>query len=384
MMEIAFGAPRFLPLLTVPGVLFLLWAWRFGRRRADLRRLWKRRVVPARERFTMGGDLSFWFCQLAALTLLIVALARPVAPSAVPRRAGLDVVVLQDASASMRVGDVARAAANSAPGPGTGPVATARDIRTVRDRWQRSMRFLRELGDALSWHEDRIAMTVFAHIAAPQIRLTRDPNTLFFFLDHLYNRPPFRLEDDTTWDTNLELGISWGLRIVEKDEEIHGRSPNAKLFVMLSDGEAWSGEVAKAVARATERGIPIHVIGVGTLGGGPLPEVKTATGDVFDTPGVSRLERAALQRIAAAGNGQYFELDRDGDRYIAGAIVAAGRRLAPSIGLQETADELYWWFLCAAATSAALGLLFLRQPAELGILLGGGVIGALLFGPMLF
>ena len=53
-------------------------------------------------------------------------------------------------------------------------------------------------------------------------RLTNDPNTVFFFLDHLHDRPPFRLEDDTTWDTNLEQGIAWGLRLIEKDQELHG------------------------------------------------------------------------------------------------------------------------------------------------------------------
>ena len=60
------------------------------------------------------------------------------------------------------------------------------------------MRFLRLLGDSLSWKNDRIALALFAHIAAPQIRLTKDPNTFFFFLDHLDKEPPFRIEDDTT------------------------------------------------------------------------------------------------------------------------------------------------------------------------------------------
>ena len=78
------------------------------------------------------------------------------------------------------------------------------------------------LGDSLSWNDDRMALTVFAHIATPQIRLTTIPNTVFFFLDHLHDAPPFRLEDDTTWDTNLEQGIAWGLRILEKDKELHG------------------------------------------------------------------------------------------------------------------------------------------------------------------
>jgi Ca-activated chloride channel family protein len=371
-MTLSFAEPRYLPLVAVPVALLVAWIWRFGRRRADLSRMSKRRTVPVRERFRIGGELPFWLFQLAALALVIVSIARPVAPTAVPRRPGLDIVVLQDASASMRVGDVARTAAGE-----TGS-------RRIRDRWQRSMQFLRELGDALSWHEDRIAVTAFAHIAAPQIRLTRDPNTLFFFLDHLYERPPFRLEDETTWDTNLELGVRWGLRIVEKDEEIHGRSSNARLFVMLSDGETWSGRVQGAIAASTARGIPIYVVGVGTLGGGPLPVVDDPEGGVQQSPGVSRLERGALQRIASAGRGEYFELDRDGDRYIANAIVSAGRRLAPSLGLQESASELYWWFLCAAAGTAGAGLLFLRKPVELGLMLGAGVLTAVLVGPLLF
>ena len=374
MTSLTFGAPHYLPLLIVPAVLLAVWLWRVAARRRDLSRLLQRRVVPVRERFGGAGDLVFWAAQLVAATLLVAAVARPQAPSSIPRRAGLDLVVLLDASASMRVADVAAA---------TVAASTGSVVESARDRWQRSMQFLREMGDALSWHQDRIALTVFAHIATPQIRLTRDPNTLFFFLDHLHQRPPFRLEDDTTWDTNLERAVAWGLRIVEKDEEIHGRSPNATMFVVISDGESWSGEVARAVARVTARGIPIHVVGVGSLRGGPLPAVQTPEG-LEPSPGVSRLERAALQRIAAAGNGAYFELDRDGDRYIANAVVASGRRLAPALGVEQRADELYWWLLCAAAAVTLTGFLFLRRPPALGILLGGGVLSALLIGPLLF
>ena len=86
------------------------------------------------------------------------------------------------------------------------------------------MRFLRTLGEALRWENDRIAMALFAHMATPQIRLTKDPNTYFFFLDHLEDESPFRLEDDGTWDTNIERGIYWGLRLIEKDEELRRTS----------------------------------------------------------------------------------------------------------------------------------------------------------------
>jgi Ca-activated chloride channel family protein len=383
MMTIAFGDARMLWWLLAPGVLFVLWVWRLGRRSIDLKRLRARRVVPVRERFDGGAEMLSWLLLILAVAVLIVAVARPGLPTTLPQRAGLDVIVLQDASASMRVADMASvdlvtsaAAASLAP-----PIA---DTRPVTERWQRSMRMLRELGDALSWNSDRLAMIAFAHIATPQIRLTRDPNTLFFFLDHLHTQPPFRLEDDTTWDTNLEEAVSWGLRVVDKDREIHGRSPNPAIFVLLSDGEAWSGEVAKAVANSTARGIPLHVIGVGTLGGGPLPATRNVSGELLDSPGISRLERAGLQRIATAGQGEYFELSRDSDRAIANAIVAAGRRLAPPIGLREVSHDLYWWFLGGAALLAAAAFVLVRQVPEVAILLGGAVASAAMLAPILW
>jgi hypothetical protein len=361
----AFGAPQFLWLLAAPAVLLLAWLWRFWRRLSDLRRLRRQRSVPIRERFAIGGELWSWLFFILALASLAVALARPRGVTTVVNRAGVDIVILQDGSASMHVKDVAdvsSAFARALPGELRRDIASPAVAAT---RWQRSMTFLRLLGDSLSWNDDRMALTVFAHIATPQIRLTSDPNTVFFFLDHLHGRPPFRLEDDTTWDTNLEQGIAWGLRLLEKDRELHGPSVNGKLFVMLSDGEAWSGEVARSIERAVREHVPLFVIGVGTLGGGALPETPHTDGTTDPSPGQSRLDRASLQRIAAAGGGQYFELDRDPDRDITNTIIDAGRRQAPAIVEEGTADELYWRFLATAMVLVALGAMLLRERAEL-------------------
>src|SRR5262245_9984622 len=127
MNAIAFGAPALLWGLAIPGTLLLLWVWRFARRRVALGGWSRRRTVPVRERFRSGGELTFWLCQIGALALMTLALSRPLAPSALPQRTGLDIVVLQDASASMRIGDVARVTSDSGAG-----------IAASRDRWQRS------------------------------------------------------------------------------------------------------------------------------------------------------------------------------------------------------------------------------------------------------
>jgi len=358
--QIRYAAPGFLWLLILPALLLGVWVWRLVALRADVRRLARRRTLPVRERLTLFCDLPFWLCLIGALTVTIVAIARPVRSATVLRRAGIDLVILQDGSASMRVADVSG------------------------DRWQRSTRFIRVLGEALSWKDDRIAMAVFARIAAPQVRLTKDPNTFFFFLDHLDRQSPFRLEEDGTWDTNLELGIHWGLRLIERDEELHGKSPNAKLFVTLSDGELWSGNAATSLARARARGIPVDVVGVGTLAGGAMP-VPRVVRDIFrnpsgeevrdpDIPLRSSLDREGLQRIASTGGGRYFELDRDRDRQIASSIVDAAKRRAPTLDITEEAQELYWYFLSVAAAFVTVGLLFLRERAELWMQLVGAVL----------
>jgi Ca-activated chloride channel homolog len=353
--RLTFAEPYFLWLLAFPATLFALWVYRLIRRRLDIARLSRGRIVPVRERFAVVGDLPFWLCLLLSSVFLIVALARPQGPATAVRQGAIDIVLLQDGSASMRVKDV------------TG------------DRWQRSVRFLRVLGDSLSWTNDRVALTLFAHIAAPQIRLTKDPNTYFFFLDHLDEAPPFRIDDETTWDTNLELGVYWGLRLIERDEELHGKNPNAKMFVLLSDGEAWSGEVAEALKQISTRRIPVYVVGVGTLAGGALPLFHNEAGEVVidpEVPTTSKLDRAGLQRIASATGGQYFELDRDGDRRIANQIIEAGRKMAPVLGATEQAEDLYWRFLAGAAIFPFIGLVFLRDRSELWLQLIGGIIVA--------
>ncbi len=344
---ITFGAPQYLPLLAIPGVLLLLWLWQSWRRRGDVAALRHRRLMPVRERIPFLGELLFWLCLLAALALTIAAAARPQTASSIVRTAGVDFVVLQDGSASMHVTDVGGAASSG---------------RARGNRWRRSVRFLRTLGESLRWEDDRMALALFAHIATPQVRLTRDPNTYFFFLDHLETQPPFRLEDDTSWDTNIERGIYWGLRLFEKDEELQGKSANAKAFILISDGQAWSGEVAKSIALAQGHGIPIHVVGVGTTAGGIIPDPKR---DATQAAVRSVLDRGSLSVIATAGGGRYFELERDEDRDIANAIIDMTRRRSGAQGVQQSFDDRYREFLIGAAGLVVLGVLFLRDQSAL-------------------
>lgn len=360
-----FGAPGFLPLLAVPALLLVMWMWQVWRRRTDVRAFMSHRHVPVEERVPFFGELLFWLCLLLAAVAGTLAIARPQAVTSLVRTAGVDLVILQDGSASMHVQDV------------------------KGNRWQRSMKFLRTLGESLRWDNDRVAMALFAHMATPQIRLTKDPNTYFFFLDHLEDQSPFRLEDDGTWDTNIERGIYWGLRLIEKDEEIRrasgldetlGANSNPKAFVLISDGQSWSGEVAKSLALAQERGVPLNVVGIGTTAGGLIPDPKRQPNQPLVR---STLNRAELTRIATAGGGRYFEIDRDTDRDIANAVIEQTRRRAGTSGVQEGVQELYWNFLLAAGVLIAVGVLFLRDRVALALQLSAAA-GVLIFVQSIF
>ena len=347
--SLQFGEPQLLWLLVVPCLLLLLLGRQVVVRRRDVRRMSQTRQVPVRVRFPLFGDALFWLCGILAVALLVAALAQPSVVASMVRRSGVDLVVLLDGSASMHVPDV------------TG------------NRWQRSVEFLRTLGDALSWDNDRLSLTLFAHIAAPQVRLTNDPNTFFFFLDHLFEGPPFRLEDDTSWDTNIALGIEWGLRIIDKDEELGGPSDNGKLFILVTDGQAWSGTVEDSMQLTRARDIPIYVVGVGTLRGGVIPDPKRAAGE--PVPVVrSRLDRGSLTAVAAATAGRYFELDRESDETIAIQIIDAARRRAVAPAPEPTLQPLYWQCLIGAAVMALAGLLFLREQAGLALQVIGGAL----------
>jgi Ca-activated chloride channel family protein len=138
----------------------------------------------------------------------------------------------------------------------------------------------------------------------------------------------------------------------------------SKSFVLISDGQSWSGEVAKSLALAQGANIPLSVIGVGTTAGGIIPDPKREA----NQPVVrSILNRAELTKIATAGGGRYYELDRETDREIANQIIDQTRRRAGITGIQEGTRELYWNFLFAAGVFLSLGVLFLRDRVALAL-----------------
>jgi len=217
-----------------------------------------------------------------------------------------------------------------------------------------------------------VALALFAYHTAPQIRLTRDPNALFFFIDHLGKQSPFPLEDDPTWDTNIEQGVSWGLQLIEADKRLFGGSTNPKAFVVISDGQAWSGRVSNALARARASHVAVYVVGVGTTRGGIIPD------PLRRQPLRAALDRQSLSEMARIGGGQYFEIGQDPDRVVASKIISSIRRRILTAQVEESTEGLYWRFLFVAGVLLCCGALVVTRRVELSWLAAGALVALLI------
>jgi Ca-activated chloride channel family protein len=150
---------------------------------------------------------------------------------------------------------------------------------------------------------------------------------------------------------------------------MYGPTKNARTFVVISDGQVWSGDVQRSIAEAVKRGISVDVIGVGTSNGGIIPLPRDEKGVVlagFD-PIRSTIDRTSLREIAAAGGGEYFELDASADEQIAARVIQNASRRSGNEQVDESLDELYWYLLAAAAACLGLGALFVKQRVQLGL-----------------
>lgn len=335
MENLSFVEPAYLRLLAIPAFLFVLWLWRLIARRSNINKCLRERTVPVGEKYLFAGKLVFWLFLILALGFSILALSRPRSIITVSGDTSVDLVFIFDGSASMRVKDL------------------------KPDRWQRSMAWLRTMVETASWKGDRFALALFASKAHPYIRLTDDPNVVLFFIDHLKLESPLQLSDPKTWDTNIAEGIYWGVKILVRDRQLYGPSKNPQAFVLVSDGQAWSGSMEE-VFKIVKRVAPVYVVGVGTTAGGIIPEPASSP-ELPPPPVHASIDRNSLRKIASTTGGHYFELGTAGDDQIALSIINSVKKRSLSSDKEEIFEELYWWFILATAVSVTIGMFYLHK-----------------------
>lgn len=279
----SFGHPFFLwALLLVPlSWLFLRWASR--RRLAALTRLGQ---LPLMQQLSASVNWrgrrwqnGLW---LVALTLLLIALARPQWGSQlqVVEQEGVQVMVALDVSKSMLAADL---------------------------KPNRLTRAKQEISDLMNRLQgDEIGLTLFSGAAFIQFPLTSDYDTARAFLNNanpeVISRP----------------GTAIGAAIQTAQSGFDPQRSSQKVIVILTDGEDHEADVLNVAKEAAQQHIIIYTIGFGSPQGEPIPEVD-AQGNVMgykkDANGqtiLSRLDEVALQQIALTTNGRYFRASADG------------------------------------------------------------------------
>ncbi|CAA9356273.1 MAG: hypothetical protein AVDCRST_MAG68-4456 [uncultured Gemmatimonadetes bacterium] len=271
---------------------------------------------------------------LAAL-LLGVAAAGPTwgrEPVAAPRAA--DLVLVLDASNSMLV----------------------EDVRPNRLELERKLarEFLRRVEGS------RVAIVVFAgagYVVAP---LTRDYDALDAYLEAL--SPEMVPQGGSSLSNAVRQGgaLLFGAP---------GERPRGALVVM-TDGDALeeTRDIELAATLLARAGVPLHIVGIGTRAGGPVPDVDPQTGrrvgfkrDLDGSIARSALGEPLLQSMAEVTRGSYRPIGAGSAQELAGAVNTI--RPGGPDWTQVRPGNRYEWFL-----GAALVLLALDSVLEAGIL----------------
>lgn len=313
-------------LLTVP---LIAAAWlahylykRHSRRRAGV----QRRFLGLSRRSTFKREAVVLALACSAVGLLVGALARPqvVTERRTPEFERQDLVVLLDRSVSMR----------------------ARDVKPSRaERAQTELEnFLRRKPDAI----DRVGLVGFAGAPLILSYLTRDVDTLLFYLDWMAEDPAI------FYGTDIGAALSSAMEVVARDAQ-----PTRKIFLVISDGEDQGTTLDASLATVKRQGIPVHAIGIGSPAEALLPVSRPGQRDVFlrDDDGrlvTTQFDETSLKAIAAATGGRYIR-SQSGDELVSAlnTIERTERRLVGSKTTNEYRD-VYRWLLAGALAAVAV------------------------------
>jgi len=161
------------------------------------------------------------------------------------KRSGIDVAVAFDISKSM----------------------LARDVQPSRIEAARAE--LLSLLGGMANH--RVGLVPFAGVAFVQSPLTADQSAIRLYLESL---DPAQMP---VGGTNLAMAIAEGTRLLTSTSDRGERQSRSRVLVLITDGEDVLGDEGKAVKEAaraaSEAGVKLYAVAVGTRTGEPIPKL---------------------------------------------------------------------------------------------------------------
>ncbi len=218
---------------------------------------------------------------LVSYSLIIIGIANPQIglKSEEVKKSGSDIMLLLDVSNSMLAQDM------------------------IPNRLENAKRGISQLIDKM--RNDRIGIIVFAGQAYVQLPITTDYSAAKLFLNTINtNIVPVQ-------GTAIGAAIDMGIRSFDFKDGLN------KAMILMTDGENHEDDAIGAASKAKDHKVDIHVIGLGSLEGAPIPTIKEGktSGYFTDSVGqtvISKMDEKMCREIADAGNGIYVRATNTG------------------------------------------------------------------------
>jgi Ca-activated chloride channel family protein len=146
---------------------------------------------------------------------------------------------------------------------------------------------------------DRVGLVIFAGQAYVQCPLTSDYNSLKIFLNTI------------TPDLISVQGTALGEAIDVSVLAFENSAESSRSILLITDGENHEDDPVESASKARDAGISVHIIGLATPEGAPIPNydkrgrkvgfIQEADG----SPVVSKLDETVLVASATAGGGSF-------------------------------------------------------------------------------
>ncbi|HKG08029.1 MAG TPA: VWA domain-containing protein, partial [Pedobacter sp.] len=256
---------------------------------------------------------------LLAYSGVAVGLANPQIGTKIEegKRNGADLMILLDVSNSMLAGDLSP------------------------NRLESAKRAISQMIDNL--HNDRVGIIIFAGEAYVQLPITTDYSAAKLFLNNITT------DIVPTQGTAIGAAIDMGMKSFDF---VNGSS---KAMILMTDGENHEDDAVGAAKRARDKDVAIHVVGLGSPEGSPVPIYQNGSPVGFrkDENGqtvVTKLNEAMCKEISTAGDGVYVRAsDANSGLGIVLDQVARMEKKAYNSKLFKNYEDRFQFFLAFAA-----------------------------------
>lgn len=273
-----FAEPSYLYLLIAIPLLWAGFIWINARQRSRLEAYGDPRLLAQLMPECSPARLWWHFAlQTLAMTVIVFMLAGPQFGSKIEKvkRQGAEIMVVLDVSNSMNSQDI------------------------VPSRMDKAKQTLSKLIEEMV--NDKMGLIVFAGDAYTQLPITADYVSAKMFLNTIST--DIVPVQGTAIGAALQLaGRSFGLTESEAERAV----------IVLTDGENHEDDAVGKAKELLAQGIRVHVVGMGTPKGGPIPVAGRSNDFHKDKQGnvvITKLNEEMCEQIARAGGGVYVRAD---------------------------------------------------------------------------